>query len=77
MGYSVTADRRRRGYATEAGRALAEWACCQPDVRLIVASCDSSNLPSIRTLERVGFNRVAEDDGEMKWSYGNGLEGVQ
>lgn len=77
MGYSVTADRRRRGYATEAARALAEWARCQTDVRLIVASCGSSNLPSIRTLERAGFNRVGEDDGEMKWSYGSGHEGAQ
>lgn len=77
IGYSVTGDRRRRGYATEAARALAEWALRQPNVRLIVASCDPNNLPSIRTLERVGFNRAGEVDGEMKWRYGNGQDGAQ
>ena len=71
IGYSVNPDRRRHGYATEAARALVEWALAQPNVRSIKASCDPNNLPSIRTLERVGFNRSSEVDGEIQWRFGN------
>lgn len=67
VGYSITPDRRRRGYATEAGRALVAWAFEQPDVRAIVARCDHDNEASIRTLERVGFPRTGQTDGQLHW----------
>ncbi len=77
IGYSVIADRRGRGYATEAARALVEWALAQPNVRCIVASCDPTNLASMRTLERVGFTRAGEIDGEIKWRYGDKRDAAQ
>lgn len=77
IGYSVIPDRRRRGYATEAARALVEWALLQPHVRVVVARCDPHNLPSIRTLERVGFTRAGEVGGETRWHYGSAHEGTQ
>jgi ribosomal-protein-alanine N-acetyltransferase len=67
IGYSVVPDRRRRGYATEAARALIAWALSQPGVGAIVAGCDQGNLPSIRTLERLGFSRTGEAKGELRW----------
>ena len=70
MGYSVIPDRRRRGYAKEAARALIDWALSQPKVRVLVAGCQPDNVPSIRTLERVGFHRSGEADGEIRWCYG-------
>ena len=70
IGYSVIPDRRRRGYATEAAEALTGSALSQPRVRDVVATCDAGNLPSIRTLERVGFSRVAEASGEIRWRHG-------
>ena len=69
VGYSVIPDRRRRGYATEAARAIVEWALSQPDVRVVVASCGSDNAPSIRTLERLGFRRSGKADGQISWRY--------
>jgi ribosomal-protein-alanine N-acetyltransferase len=72
MGYSVTPDRRRRGYATEAAGALAQWALRQPHVRLIVARCAPDNVASIRALERVGFTRaIGAAPGEIRWHYGD------
>ncbi len=71
MGYSVIPGRRRRGYAKEAARALIDWALSQPKVKVIVAGCHPGNVPSIRTLERVGFYRTGEADGEIRWRYGN------
>ena len=69
VGYSVIPDRRRRGYATEAARAIVEWALSQPGVEMIVAGCDSDNAPSIRTLERLGFRRTDEANGQIRWRY--------
>jgi signal peptidase I len=67
IGYSVVPSRRRRGYATEAARTLVDWALRQPRVRRLVAGCLPDNLPSIRTLERLGFARDGERDGELRW----------
>ncbi len=67
IGYSVVPDRRRRGYATEAARALVDWALRQPGVRAVVAGCDKENVASIRTLERLGFSSTGETNGQLRW----------
>ncbi|MBA3401976.1 MAG: GNAT family N-acetyltransferase [Actinobacteria bacterium] len=60
-------DRRRRGYATEAALALVDWALRQPGGSSVVAGCDNENVPSIRTLERIGFVCSGESDGQLRW----------
>jgi RimJ/RimL family protein N-acetyltransferase len=67
IGYSIVTDRRRRGYATEAARALVSWALEQPGVDAVLARCASDNEASIRTLERVGFSRSGAADGRLRW----------
>lgn len=74
IGYSVVPTRQGRGYAAEAARALVRWALSQPSVLCVVAGCDPHNLPSVRTLERVGFYRTGEADGELRWRYANQTE---
>jgi RimJ/RimL family protein N-acetyltransferase len=69
VGYAVIPSRRRRGYASEAARALIGWARSQPSVGVIVAGCETNNLASIRTLERVGFRRTGVVSGEIRWRY--------
>lgn len=69
VGYAVIPSRRRRGYATEAAHALIGWAYSQPSIRVIVAGCETSNLASIRTLERVGFRRAGMANGEIRWRH--------
>jgi RimJ/RimL family protein N-acetyltransferase len=34
---------------------------------VVIARCDSDNLPSIRTLERLGFTRTGESDVQIAW----------
>ena len=46
IGFSVIPDRRRRGYASEATRAIVDWAIGQPGIREIVARSDSRNEAS-------------------------------
>lgn len=67
VGYSVVASRRHRGYASEAASALVAWARAQPTVSHVVAGCDPENKASIATLERVGFRRTGEANGEIRW----------
>jgi ribosomal-protein-alanine N-acetyltransferase len=67
IGYSVVPDRRRRGYATEAAAALVDWAHRQPNVSAVLARCEEDNLPSIRTLERLGFDRRGKIDQMLAW----------
>jgi RimJ/RimL family protein N-acetyltransferase len=74
VGYCVVPSRRGRGYASEAARAIVEWASRQQSVRLIVAGCDPNNVPSICTLERTGFVRTGKADGELRWRYRGDLE---
>jgi ribosomal-protein-alanine N-acetyltransferase len=69
VGYSVIPERRRRGYATEGASAIVEWALSQPGVRVVVAGCDRDNAPSIRTLERLGFQRTGETNVQIRWRY--------
>ncbi|HEY3765402.1 MAG TPA: GNAT family N-acetyltransferase [Gaiellales bacterium] len=74
VGYSVIPSRRRRGYATEAAAALVGWARSEPSIHVIVAGCDAGNLPSIRTLERIGFHRTGEASGEIRWRHRSELD---
>lgn len=69
IGYSVLPDFRDQGFATEAATALVRWASSRPQVRAVIASCDSGNSASIRTLEKAGFRRTGESDGEIRWRY--------
>src|SRR5262249_28312880 len=67
IGYSIIPSRRRRGYATEAARALISWALERDAVDTVVAACAIDNVASIRTLERLGFTRSGAEGGEIQW----------
>jgi [ribosomal protein S5]-alanine N-acetyltransferase len=75
IGFSVIPDRRRRGYATEAARALLDWALREPGIEGVIARCDAGNEASIRVLERVGFTRGDEAGGLIRWHIGVTREG--
>jgi ribosomal-protein-alanine N-acetyltransferase len=66
------------GYATEAARALLQWAFDTSDLNRVQAEADTRNAASARVLEKLGFVRegtLREDcvvDGEVSdsWVYG-------
>ncbi|MFF4603634.1 GNAT family N-acetyltransferase [Streptomyces sp. NPDC001339] len=62
IGYGIVATRRGRGYAPEATRALTEFALTAPGVHTVYANVELSNPPSVRVLEKAGFQRVASED---------------
>jgi ribosomal-protein-alanine N-acetyltransferase len=67
IGFSVIPDRRRRGYATEAARALVDWAFRQPGIGEVVARSDPENEASARVLAAAGFERVGEVGTTVRW----------
>jgi len=67
IGFSVIADRRRRGYASEAARSIVDWAIGQPEAREVVARSETDNEASARTLAAAGFARVGEREGLIEW----------
>jgi RimJ/RimL family protein N-acetyltransferase len=67
IGYDLSESARGCGWATDAARALCQWALAQPGVLMVLATTEHGNRPSQAVLERVGFERVA-DRGDL-WAY--------
>ena len=55
IGYGIQKEYQGQGYATEAVKALCDWAFHQPKVRALEAEADAENVASQRVLERCGF----------------------
>ena len=78
LGYCLTDAAWGLGYATEAARALLQWAFDSLDLNRVQAEADTRNAASARVLEKLGFVRegtLREDcvvDGEVSdsWVYG-------
>ena len=66
-GYWIDERYRNRGYVTEAVQALAQWAFENPDVRAVTANTPEENLASQRVLQKSGFNRRGEYEGNPFW----------
>ena len=65
FGYHLARSEWGQGYATEAARALVDWAFSQPQVFRIWTVCDVENGASARVLEKLGLVR----EGVLKrWS---------
>ncbi|MFJ9560089.1 GNAT family N-acetyltransferase [Streptomyces fuscichromogenes] len=62
IGYDLAEAARGNGYATEALRALADWALARDDVRTLFATVEAANTPSQAVVTRAGFTRVSEDE---------------
>jgi RimJ/RimL family protein N-acetyltransferase len=68
IGYTVFPAFRWRGYASEASRALIDWAHDQHQVSQFILSISPENTPPLRLARRLGFvevgSEVDEEDGE-------------
>ncbi|KUM72346.1 GNAT family N-acetyltransferase [Streptomyces curacoi] len=62
VGYDLVEGARGRGYASEALRALSEWALARDDVRLLRASIEADNVPSQGVVERAGYVRATAEE---------------
>jgi RimJ/RimL family protein N-acetyltransferase len=64
IGYAMYPAREGQGYATEAVRAMVEWAFAQPGVRVVRALAPVWNTPAVHVAEKVGMRPVAADEDD-------------
>lgn len=67
VGYSIIKDFRNKGLITEGVNELIEWAFENGEVQKIVAGCLVDNYPSIKVLEKLGFQKVLNKDNMYYW----------
>ncbi|MCP2291141.1 GNAT family N-acetyltransferase [Nocardia amikacinitolerans] len=67
IGYGTVPSRCGRGYASEATRALAEYALGASGVHAVYADVEPSNPGSVRVLEKAGFRRTGAVDGVIRF----------
>ncbi|MEZ5066243.1 MAG: GNAT family N-acetyltransferase [bacterium] len=78
MGYCLEEAAWGQGFATEAARALLQWAFATLDLNRVQSETDTRNLASARVLEKLGFVRegtlredcVVQGDVSDSWVYG-------
>jgi ribosomal-protein-alanine N-acetyltransferase len=64
IGYAMYPGRAGKGYATEAVRALVDWAFAQSGVRAVRALAPVWNTPAVHVAEKVGMRPVASDEDD-------------
>jgi RimJ/RimL family protein N-acetyltransferase len=64
MGYTVMPNHRRQGYATEAARALMDWAAREHGVQRFFVSIAPNNSSSLAMAAKLGFRQVGEQIDE-------------
>ena len=58
FGYTIFSDYRRRGYASEAAKALMDWATHEHHVTRFIVSISPTNEASLRLAQKFGFRKV-------------------
>lgn len=64
MGWILNKAYQGKGYAYEAARALMDFAVEVLDAQRTLAHCDTRNAPSYRLMEKLGMQRVGENERE-------------
>ncbi|SFC77030.1 Protein N-acetyltransferase, RimJ/RimL family [Nocardioides terrae] len=78
LGYCLAEAAWGQGYATEAARAVLQWAFDTLDLNRVQAETDTRNLASARVLEKLGFvregtlreNCIVNGDVSDSWVFG-------
>lgn len=69
LGYWLGSQFTKKGYATTAARTLADYAVRELGYKKVFAKVVKNNKPSIKTLERSGFVRTGEADGDFIYTF--------
>ncbi len=69
FGYVLRRDAWGCGFATEAGRAVVDWAFDRLGLRRLTAHCDTANGASLHVLGKLGFR---QESGVIPFEKGNG-----
>jgi [ribosomal protein S5]-alanine N-acetyltransferase len=66
LGYGFNFDYHGKGYATEACRAVLDYAFSELGAELMNSGTTAKNEPSVRLLKRLGFKKVGEHTGSFR-----------
>ncbi|QOR66230.1 GNAT family N-acetyltransferase [Cytobacillus suaedae] len=67
VGYGIALNAHNKGYATEAVKALINWAFSTNKVTTIKAECLEDNFPSIKVLKKIGMKQTGKHDNMLFW----------
>lgn len=67
IGYGINSEYRNNGYATDAIRAMCNWALKQTVVQAVIAETEKNNYPSHRVLLKCGMIKYKESDNSYFW----------
>jgi [ribosomal protein S5]-alanine N-acetyltransferase len=67
IGYGIIELERRNGYASEAIKALIDWAFSNYIIKDITASCLIDNTSSINILRKFNFIEIKKEDKMLYW----------
>lgn len=67
VGYGLNSRYFGKNYATEALKAMADWAFKNPDLDAIIADTPLEHRASHRVLEKNGFKEVGRDSDLIHW----------
>ncbi len=73
IGFVIGRGYRGKGYATEAARAMAEYAVSVFRTKALYGRVMKGNDASVRVLEKNGYRFAAEETGAEDDPYGNGM----
>ncbi len=65
IGYHIRRDCQRRGYASEAARAVRDWAFKNTPFKIIYSYMKYTNIPSAMTAQAYGCRQVDEFEDEV------------
>ncbi len=65
IGWVFHPDFHNKGYASEAARAVLEYAFTKMKIHRIIATCQPENISSFRVMEKIGMRR--EGNGNDWW----------
>lgn len=65
--WGIMPEFRRRGYATEAARALRDYLFAELNARQAVATTERDNIASRRTMKKLGMRLFENPNPEPKW----------
>jgi ribosomal-protein-alanine N-acetyltransferase len=67
IGYGTMPAMQNKGYMTEAVSGLLQWAAARKDINVVLAETAVTNVPSIRVVEKNGFERMGKQGENYYW----------
>jgi ribosomal-protein-alanine N-acetyltransferase len=67
IGYGTMPPMQGKGYMTEAVKGILQWAAARKDISVVLAETNEANTPSIRVVEKNGFERIGVQSDNLLW----------